>query len=177
MFYHKDCNLPVALRYEQGEGLIHVLVVVQIQVLLIFLVICYWIYLHVSESRSEHSCITHPFWQNSQFSTFEVVLRMAFWSEDFYGKKGSSFHNPPHYGELWWWWKVTDEWRKWSWAEAFCRTCCDVNIEDNDAGEKTSLHHNMLCALRFFRKPKNNKQGWNDCWHGRVWSASANDAQ
>lgn len=94
MFYHKDCNLPVALRSEQGEELIHVLVVIQIQVLLIFLVICYWIYLHVSESRSEHSCITHPFWQNSQFSTFEVVLRMAFWSEDFYGKKGPLFTTP-----------------------------------------------------------------------------------
>lgn len=36
MFYYKDCILPVALRSEQREELIHVLVV-RIQVLILFL--------------------------------------------------------------------------------------------------------------------------------------------
>lgn len=72
------------------------------------------------------------------------------------------FTEPPHYGQVWWWWKVADEWGKWSWTDAFCGACCDVNLDDNDAGEKTSLHHIIHWAMWFHRKT-NNKWGWNNC--------------
>lgn len=165
MFYHKDCNLPVALRSEQGEELILVLVVIQSQVPLI----CQWFVIEsIYTAVRELNIVASRILSGRTLSSAHLKLCLT-WHFD---QRTSTEKKRKKTSPL-----LT--------APVIMASCGGDGrwrmSEENGAGPRVFVGHAAMwiwgimmqekrrhCITLRYVKPKNNKQGWNDCWHWKT---------